>query len=260
MQPAPGTGSQSILSGRPGTADDLSDIPAVEAQLLVRKFGNRKVVSGVTFSVRQGETLCIFGPNGAGKTTLLRVLAGILAPSTGHASIGGVAISEKGSTRGRSGLVTHSSMLYCALSAVENVEFAARMHGVDSPRAASQAALARIGAGRTGNIPVRFLSRGQQQRVSIARSLVHSPSVLLLDEPFAGLDEPGSQQLTQLLAELRAGGAAMIVVTHNLAEGLALADQCAIMLKGNFVRLEPRAGIDSGAYSALYHDVVSHGA
>ena len=233
--------------------------PAIESKALVRKFGYRTAIAGISFELHNGECLAVFGPNGAGKTTLLRVLAGVLRPSAGEARIGGVLMPGDASARGRVGFVGHASMLYSALTAAENVVFAARIHGVHNPAVAASAALERMGAHSYANRPVRLLSRGQQQRVSIARATVHSPDVLLLDEPYSGLDETGSRKLTALLTEQRNTGSTLVVVTHNIAEGLALATQSAIMVKGAFARTDARNALDAAQYPAIYHELVAHG-
>jgi heme exporter protein A len=155
------------------------------------------------------------------------------------------------------GLISHASMLYSALSAIENVEFTARMYGVRDPRAAARAALATMRVLDRANTPVRSLSRGLQQRVSIARAIVHAPRVLLCDEPYTGLDEVGSAALTHALGELRSAGAALLLVTHNLGEGLALATHAAIMRKGCFARYEPREAVNAASYPAEYRDLVT---
>jgi heme exporter protein A len=236
-----------------------SPAPVVEAAALVRSFGARRAIAGVSLSLLAGECLCIFGPNGAGKTTLLRVFAGILRPTAGQARIGGVALPGGSKARARAGYTAHGSMLYGALTSLENVEFAARMYGIRNATEAAAAALDRIGARKHAHTPVRLLSRGQQQRISIARALVHSPEVLLLDEPFSGLDESGSRTLAALLASLRESGVSMIIVTHNIPDGLSLATHCGIMIDGAFAHFERRDRIDAARYTSLYHELVTHG-
>jgi heme exporter protein A len=231
----------------------------VQAIALVRSFGGRQAVSGVSFSLHAGECLAVFGPNGAGKSTLLRVLAGILKPTSGSALVCGEAHPANSEARARVGYVAHGSMLYAALTALENVTFTARMFGLPNPVRAAADALERIGASRFSAAPVRTLSRGQQQRVAIARALVHAPSVLLLDEPYSGLDEPGSRRLSALLSQFRLAGAALVVVTHNMPEGLSLASHAAIMLDGAFVHFTPALEMDRVAYSGRYHELVAHG-
>src|SRR5438067_4717 len=160
----------------------------LEARGLSRDFGRRHAVRDLTFGLARGESLALFGPNGAGKTTLLRLLAGLLRPTSGHAVVGGHDIRTDTGLRGRVGLISHQSMLYPALTALENVEFAARLHGVAEARAVSMRALEAMAIASRAMSQVRTLSRGMQQRVSIARAIVHGPVVLLLDEPYTGLD------------------------------------------------------------------------
>ena len=231
--------------------------PAVEVRGLHKTFGRRRAVSGVDFTIADGECLALFGPNGAGKTTLLRVLAGLLKPTAGIACIAGIALPGGAEARARVGLLTHATLLYSALSARENVEFAARLYGVTDPAAAARTALERMGVSHRANTSVRHLSRGLQQRVAIARATVHEPRVLLLDEPFTGLDDTGAVALTSMLDTVRAGGAAMLLVTHNLAEGLALATHAAVMRNGTFVRHERRADVNPTAFAAEYRELLA---
>ncbi|MDB4884681.1 MAG: hypothetical protein JWN79_119 [Gemmatimonadetes bacterium] len=229
----------------------------VEAEGLVRAFGARRAVDGVSFSLAAGECLALFGPNGAGKTTLLRMLAGLLAPSAGRCLVAGVALRDGARARGLVGLVSHASMLYGALSGRENVEFAARMYGLPGPAAAATRALSAMRVLDRADAPVRSLSRGLQQRVSIARAIVHEPTLLLCDEPYTGLDEVGSAALTSALGERRAAGAALLLVTHNLGEGLALATHAAIMQRGRFARFERRGDVDQSLYTSQYRELVA---
>ena len=233
--------------------------PVVEAEGLVRTFGGRRAVDGASLTLHGGECLALFGPNGAGKTTLLRLLAGLLAPSGGTCLVGGVSLRADGgrAARSRVGLISHASMLYSALTARENVEFAAKMYGLRRPAEAARRALKAMRVADRAESPVRSLSRGLQQRVSIARAIVHEPLLLLCDEPYTGLDEVGSGALTDALGERRAHGAALLLVTHNLSEGLALATHAAIMRRGRFVRFEERAQVDGASYALAYRELVT---
>ena len=230
--------------------------PVVVAEALTRAFGGRRVVDGVDLVLREGECLALFGPNGAGKTTLLRMLAGLLKPTAGRAWIAGVALPGGAEARSVVGLISHQSMLYGALSARENVEFAARLYGVADARAAAEEALGRLRILDRADSPVRALSRGLQQRVSIARAIVHGPRVVLLDEPYTGLDGAGAAALTSALESLAGGGAALVLVTHNVSEGLALATHAAIMRGGRLVRHEERVSLEAAAYAAAYRELV----
>jgi heme exporter protein A len=227
---------------------------------LGRRFGGRVAVSAVTLSLDAGDCLALFGPNGAGKTTLLRMLAGLLRPTSGAGIVAGVELPGGAELRGAVGYISHASMLYAALSARENIELTARLFGVRDARAAAMRALERMAIADRADTPVKQLSRGMQQRVTIARATVHEPRVVLLDEPFTGLDDSGSAALGAHLAALRAAGTTLVLVTHQIAEGLALATHAAIMRAGALVRVEPGETIDPATYLAIYREHVTHGA
>ena len=231
--------------------------PAIQVDALTRTFGRRVAIRGLTFAVNDGECLALFGPNGAGKTTLLRILAGLLRPTSGAAHIGGVKLPGGAHARAVVGLISHQSMLYSALTARENVEFTARLYGIESPRRAAMRALQRMRLEERAESPVRSLSRGMQQRVSIARAIVHEPRVVLLDEPYTGLDETGAGALTAALESLKSSGAALVLVTHHLGEGLALATHTAIMRDGRFVKHEPRGTVELDAYRDVYREAIA---
>ncbi|MES3035912.1 MAG: heme ABC exporter ATP-binding protein CcmA [Gemmatimonadota bacterium] len=227
--------------------------PVCQTVALVRRFGRRRAVDGVNLGIGAGECLALFGPNGAGKTTLLRLLAGLLRPTSGEVRLlGRVLKSDATEERGRVGLISHQSMLYDVLTVAENVAFAARLHGIVDVHGATSAAITRLGLEGRELTPVRALSRGWQQRVSIARAIVHGPALVLLDEPYTGLDVAGARALTSLLLSLRQDGAALALVTHSVEEGLALATHAAIMLEGTIRSLQPTAGIDAATYADEY--------
>lgn len=214
-------------------------------------------MAGVTFSLAAGECLSLFGPNGAGKTTLLRVLAGLLRPTSGSARVAGIQLPGGSLARSRIGLISHHTMLYEALSPRENVSFAARLYGIRDPQGRVADSLQRMSMLERADTPIRLLSRGMQQRVSIARAMVHSPQLVLADEPYSGLDESGARALTALLQELRLAGTAIIIVTHNLVEGLSLATHAALMQHGKFVRYDSAERIDAGSYAATYRETIA---
>lgn len=229
---------------------------AVEVVGVSRTFGRRRAVDSVDLSLQSGECLALFGPNGAGKTTLLRLIAGLLRPTKGTVHVGGRLLRDDAAARSHVGLISHQSMLYRALTARENVEFAAKLYGLPDPRDAATRALERMRILDRANAPVRALSRGLQQRVSIARAIVHDPSVILLDEPYTGLDAAGGAALTDMLHLVRNAGACLVLVTHNVDEGLEVASRAAIMLGGRIVRNDDRDALDTRRYFADYRAMV----
>lgn len=250
-----GTTPATYTSG-PGYGAD----PLVSVVGLTRSFSGKRAVDKVDFELRPGECLALFGPNGAGKTTLLRLLAGLLRPNSGNVRVGG--LDPRGDDRARSniGFIGHQTMLYDELTALENVELAATLRNVPAPAAAARAALGLLGAAALAGARVKALSRGAQQRVTVARAIVHEPRVILADEPFTSLDEQGNADVRSALKAVLARGGAAVVVTHNLMEGLALATRLAVMDAGRFVREDERTAIDPVSYAREYGQLVSRAA
>ena len=193
----------------------------IELDGLERRFGERVALADVSVRVEEGSTLVVFGANGAGKTTLLRVLAGLLRPHGGEARVLGARLpAEAWKLRGRVGLVGHEPLLYRELTPRENLRFQARLHGV--PQSRVEEVLSAVGMADRGDDPVSELSRGMVQRVAAARATLHDPPLLLLDEPWAGLDPGAAELLDPVIG--RASGKTRVVVTHDVAGGMAEAD------------------------------------
>ncbi len=231
--------------------------PVIEVAGLSKRFGHVRALRAVDFALGAGESLAVFGPNGAGKTTLLRVLAGLLKPDGGTVRFGGeLLVRGNADHRRRVGLISHHSLLYDGLTARENLVFYARLYAVAEPRAAAARALAGVGLEARAGDQVGTFSRGMIQRLAIARALLHDPEVMLLDEPFSGLDQAAAATLRQLLGRLRAEHRTMVLVTHNIDEGLELATHVAIQVSGRFVSLGPRDG-DLSAYRARYQEATA---
>jgi heme exporter protein A len=185
--------------------------PAVVCDGLVRRFGERVALDGVTLAVAGGETLVLTGGNGAGKTTLLRVLATVLRPHGGIVSVAGHELPRAArSARPSIGYVGHEPLVYPSLTARENLELYARLHA--APPGRCDEALALVGLERRGRDRTADLSRGMRQRLALARAWLHRPSLLLLDEPTAGLDSEGRDRLRGMLDQ-HAGSA--VVATHE---------------------------------------------
>jgi len=215
----------------------------VEAEAVGKAFGRTRVLRDVSLRVDAGEALVLFGQNGAGKSTLLRLCATLYAPTSGVLRLFGSAASEP-AVRRRIGFVSHQSFLYPDLSAHENLSFYARLYGLPDPDGAAAGWLSRVGLGDAGSRPVRVFSRGMEQRLALARALLHAPELLLFDEPWSALDAAGAGLLSALLRSLRAEGRTLIVATHDFERGLALADR-AVILHGGRVAWEGSRGAEA---------------
>ncbi|MEO8227099.1 MAG: heme ABC exporter ATP-binding protein CcmA [Gemmatimonadota bacterium] len=233
------------------------DGPLLSANGLTRAYGRLQVLRGLDLTLESGDALAVVGANGAGKTTLLRVLAGLMRPSAGEVRVEGRLLSAGDPDARRPlGLVSHHSLLYDDLSLLDNLMFAARLYGLRDPRRTSLAALETVGLGSRADESPRRLSRGMVQRAAIARALLHQPSVLLMDEPFTGLDSPAALQLRALLAAHAGAGRALVIVTHQLAEAWELASRIAVLVGGRWALEERRTG-DVGAFLPRYHALTS---
>lgn len=217
------------------------------AERLRHAFGAVRALDDISFTLHAGQTLAVFGPNGAGKTTLLKALAGLIQPQGGRAQVEG--------GRRAVGWIGHQPQLYGQLTVWENLRFWASLYDV----APSPVVLSRLGLDAHRDRPVRALSRGLVQRVAIARALIHDPRVLLLDEPFTGLDRTAAEEFRRLLAEEAASGRVTVLVTHNVEEGTELATDIAFMRAGRFVELAPRAGRGAAVIADAYRRAVPSG-
>ncbi len=232
-------------------------VPALEAASLVRDYGPVRAVDRVSFRLRPGEFLSVFGPNGAGKTSLLRLLAGGLRPTKGEVRVSGTRLAAGDrAARGRIGILSHLSFLYGRLTARENLRFYGRLHGVDDLDARISARLAEVGLAPRAESPVDTLSRGTVQRLAVARALLHDPEIVLLDEPYTGLDAYAGAMLQEVLSALRDGGRTVVMVTHDLRRGLELADRVAIQVRGRFAFDAKRADLDADALELAYRRAV----
>ena len=231
----------------------------LEAVGLVRSFGGLRAVDGVSFELQPGELLTVFGPNGAGKTTLLRMLAGVMRPNAGHVRVAGApADVASRDWRHRVGIVSHQSLLYGQLTIEENLRFYGRLFGLDDLKTRIPERLASMGLSDRARTPVRELSRGLKQRVALARALLHDPEVVLLDEPYTGLDPHASAVLREQLASLKNGRRTVVLVTHNLKQGLELSDRVAIQVQGRFSSVTDSASLDLAELEVLYHAAVEN--
>jgi heme exporter protein A len=208
-------------------------ITPVVAEGLARTFGGVPVLAGVDLVVEGGECVALLGANGAGKTTLLRVLATLLRPTVGRLVLFGEdAAARPAAALARLGYVGHESACYGDLTAAENLGFYAELYAIPDARARIDELVAWAGLGHAARRPVRTFSRGMTQRLALARALLHRPELLLLDEPFNGLDPAATAALEARLVDLRRAGHAIVLSTHDVLRGAALATRVAILHRG----------------------------
>lgn len=210
-----------------------------------KRFGHRWVLRNVSLEVEPGEAVLLVGGNGAGKTTLLRVMAGLLQPNRGS-------IERTGAV----GMVAHHTMMYDALTARENLAFFARLHGLPKDGREDRL-LELLGLAEFAGERIVTFSRGMLQRLAIARSLMHEPDVMLFDEPLTGLDDAASHIVLDVIAELEARRAALVIASHQLVELVGVAARVGFMVQGELVALEPIAGRDAGDVVSRYRELVA---
>ena len=229
----------------------------LEAKGLVREYGPVVAVNGVDLSLQQGEFLGIFGPNGAGKSSLLGMLGGGLRPTSGSVSICGEPLNfSEVDWRYRVGVLSHQGFLYEQLTAKENLQFYGQLFGLTELDSRIGRRLEQVGLAERAASRVSELSPGISHRQSLARTLLHAPDLVLLDEPFTGLDPSASAVLRDVLRELKDGSRTVVMVTHNLSEGLELATHITIQVSGRLAWQGVAAEVDRVGFGRFYHDVV----
>jgi heme exporter protein A len=229
----------------------LADAPLLEARRITRRYGRTAVLAEVDLSLAAGECLLVAGPNGTGKSTLLRILAGLARPDAGSVTVGGRPVAE---VRGRLGYLAHDTFLYDDLTVAENLTFAMRLQGCEVPGGLDRV-LARAELLPHRDRLVRHLSRGLAQRTALARALLHGPALVLLDEPYTGLDAASSGALTAFLGGLRAEGVALILVGHRAEEGWEAVTRVAVLARGGWAHAGPRPATVP-EFEARYREVV----
>ena len=250
VQPPP---SETRSDATQAPASSLSPGVAVAVRGLGRSYGPFEALRDLDFELPAGAVTVLLGANGAGKTTLLHVLATRLRPSAGQAWVAGLDVRrDPAAVRARIGLVGHGPMLYPELSAEENLAYFARLHGVPHDQEACRAALERVGLRRQARERARHLSRGMRQRLALARATLHEPAVLLLDEPFAGLDAAAGEALEERVRAAAREGRAVLLATHDLGRASRLADRALVLRIGRLRWSGPAAGWDEAAWRALH--------
>ncbi len=230
---------------------------AIEVRHLRKAFGTLKAVDGIDFELKQGEFLTVFGPNGAGKTTLIKILAGLTRPSSGTAKVAGFDVAEgHPEMRKEIGIISHATALYADLTALENLIFFARMHGLKQLEDRALKVIEEVGLSPRRNDRVRTFSRGMLQRLSIARAVLHDPAILFLDEPFTGLDLHATNVLKEHLQRLHDRHRTILMTTHDISCGLEMCDKVALQVQGKFAFLENITDIDKDQFESIYFDAV----
>lgn len=226
----------------------------IEVEMLSKAFGLLPVLQSLDFSVERGECVLLIGANGSGKSTLLRLLSGLCKPTAGTIRMGGWELPREAmAVRAQIGLVAHRPLLYENLSAGENLDFFGKLYGIEAEEREqrSRELLQQVGLDRRANSLVRTFSRGMKQRLSIARALLHQPAILLLDEPYSGLDQAACELLDALLAQAKRAGRTIILSTHQLARAPETAER-ALALAGGKIAYDGPSDRDS--ISGRYQD------
>ena len=230
---------------------------AIEVRGLHKGFGEWPVLRGLDLTVGWGEFFVVFGANGVGKTTLLKVLSSQARADGGEVRVGGIDMKrDSASIRRLIGVVAHRGFLYEDMTCRENLIFYGRMYGLRNSQQRVEELLGLVGLGARRNQRVRTLSNGMQKRLSIARAIIHEPSVLLLDEPEAGLDQEALDILGGLLETWKGDGRTVVMTTHNLEKGLAWGDRVAILSGGKIAFEESRRSLDVAGFRGTYRQYV----
>jgi heme exporter protein A len=239
----PAGSASAAPAAEPEPADSAA---AVAVDSVGCRLGRRLVLAGVSLAVAPGEAVAVLGPNGAGKTTLLRVMAGLLRPGVGRVTLWG---RDPGAcapaVRGRLGYLGHQTFLYDQLTALENLVYYGRLHGLQRPEARARELLEDEGLALFAHDPVRSFSRGMQQRLALCRAWLADPDLLLLDEPWTGLDPEAAARLEARVERLRGRGGSAVFTSHDLEAAVRTADRYAVLVAGRVV--------DAGACEPLRH-------
>lgn len=234
----------------------------IEARRVSKAFGRRSVLDKLDLVVGDGEIVALMGPNGAGKTTLLRILATLLEPTSGEVVVGSKMIRDDPvAARREIGVIGHSPYIYDDLTALENLSFYWSMYGLPKEKfpQAGPAMLERVGLSHRMYDRAGVFSKGMRQRLAIARALLHSPKVLLFDEPFSSLDQKGVDVLSQIMAEERSKGRSVVVVTHDVQRISSLADRADILSGGKIARSFDSRSIRKGELESGYRTSIEGG-
>lgn len=230
-----------------------NDNIVLQIEKINKYYGRTRILKDVTFTLKSGEFLVIFGDNGAGKSTLLKILAMFLNPGSGNIFISNTDIKKNSEIYRKSiGVVSHEILLYNDLTAYENLELFGSLYNVRNLKERIDSVLETVGLLERASEPIRNFSRGMQQRLTVARATLHDPSILLLDEPYTGLDQNASGILNQILQKARKNGKSAIITTHNIERGFAIADEIAILKRGSIVYKNRKEQTSIDEFKSIY--------
>ena len=229
----------------------------IEAAGLRKSYGATLVLDDVSLALPPGRCLALLGPNGAGKTTLLRILAGLVRPSAGSLRVGGVdALRDPDAVRGMVGMVAHGSFVYEDLTARENLRFWAVMGGLDASPARLRERLQAVELEAVADERARTFSAGMKRRLGLARVTLGRLPLLLLDEPFTGLDRHGQKWLVEFLLAFKSAGGTVVLTTHSFGSGLAVADRVVILAGGRVLLDRAAADLPIDELHRVYDAIV----
>lgn len=232
--------------------------PLIQFSKVNKKYGHIQALKDVSVSFDKGEFISIFGPNGAGKSTFLKLLCTMTAPSSGEILYENVPLKKlTDDFRSRFGVISHQPFLYSELTAMENLRFYAKLYGVKNIDDRIKELLDKVELYKRRNDKVRGYSRGMLQRLSITRALLHSPDIVVLDEPYTGLDVHASGILTRILTELFDNKHTIIMVTHNIKQGYDASSRLAIIRRGQLVFNEKKTDVTLEGFEQAYSEAVS---
>lgn len=233
-------------------------VSIVSVESLTKRFGRLTALKSVSFTLAEGDVLVVFGRNGAGKSTLLNIIATLVKSFEGSVTLFGRNLRDSDeSTRRLIGYISHDSYLYADLTAFENLLFYARLYGVADPRRAADSMLLRLQLESRSHTAVRELSRGMKQRLSLGRSFLHGPKILLLDEPYTGLDETACFTLNQMLSDFVAAGGSVLMATHDVERAFPLSSRVSILERGSIAYEARTADTDAAAFRDTYRKVLA---